>query len=150
MPWSRTVVFAYGRLYSMHAEAPLKLALSSVMESGGVVLLDTGFELILYVARTADPQLLAHVFAVTSFEEVDPNQPLPLVDSPVSQKLHELIASSRARNATWAKLSIVREGDVRTVEFMQYLIEDRTNQPPLPSFPEFVRQLQGIGNKLKA
>ncbi len=149
MPWSRVVVFAYGRLYSMHAETPLKLSLSSVMEAGGVVLLDTAFELIVYVARAADPQLLAHVFAVTAFEEVDPQQPLPLVDSPLSQRLHELIASIRARSATWARLSVVREGDPRTVEFMQCLIEDRTNQPPLPSFQEFVRQLQGIGSKLK-
>ncbi len=147
MPYTRSVILAYARLHSMHSEVPLKLSLSSVNEAGGVVLLDTATELILYVARAADPQLLAHVFAVTAFEQIDPSQPLPLVDSPVSQHLHQLVAAARARCATWSKLSVVREGDARTVEFLQCLIEDRMNQPPLPSFQEFVRQLQGLASK---
>jgi hypothetical protein len=44
--------------------------------------------------------------------------------------------------STWNKLSIVVENGPRSAEFLQYLIEDRMAHPPLPSFSEWVRQLQ--------
>lgn len=87
MPWPRAVTFAYPKLYAPASPLPSKLALASLAEHGGVALLDTAFELLLLVARAADPNLLAHVFAVTSFDQIDPAQPLPLVDSPTSAQV---------------------------------------------------------------
>ena len=149
MPYHRSVTFAYPKLYAAASAVPNKLSQQSLTESGGVVLLDTAHELLLLVARTADPGVLAHVFAVTSFEQVDPAAPLPLVDSPTSTQLHETIAATRSRCATWARLTVIKEGEARWAEVMQWLVEDRMNQPPLPSFQEFVRQLQGLASKQK-
>ena len=149
LPYLRSVNFAYPKMFAMEfPAAPLKLSMSVVNERGGVVLLDTTFELFIFVSRQSDPNLLAHVFAVTSFDEVDPNLRLPVVDSPVSQGLHSLIDTIRARSATWSRLTIVREGDARTSELTGNLIEDKMMQPtPAPSFGDFVRQLQSHGAK---
>lgn len=142
MPFSRTVSFLYPTVSSVHSTTPLRLSLQAIMEAGGVALIDNSMELILYVARAADVNILAHVFAVTSFDQVDPRLPLPEVDSPISKHVLGLVAAARAKTSTWSKLSIVREGDPRTNEVLSMLIEDRMNLPPLPSFQDFVRQLQ--------
>ena len=148
LPYDRAVNFAYPKLYPMEFPSePMSLRMSSVMERGGVALFDTSFELLLFVAREADPNLLAHVFAVTAFDQVDPNAPLPLVDSPISKGLHELIQLLRSRSAVWSRLSVVREGDARFPDVLCYLVEDKTMQPLLPSFGEFVRQLTARSNK---
>ena len=90
------------------------------------------------------------MFAVTSFEEVDPAQSLPLVDCDMSKNLHAVIAALRNQQPTYKKLSVVREGDLRTLDVMHMMIEDKVHQPqPLPSFSEFIRQLQNILAKNK-
>jgi protein transport protein SEC24 len=87
MPYHRSVTFAYPKLYAPSSAVPSKLSVASLAEHGGVALLDTSFEMLLLVSRSADPSVLAHVFAVTSFDQIDPAQPLPLVDSPTSTQV---------------------------------------------------------------
>lgn len=82
------------------------------------------------------------LFAVTSFEAIPAT--LPLVDSPVSSNVNEALQPLRLAWGGCSKVSVVRDGDARTQEVLSWLVEDKLHSPPLPSLPEFVRQLQTL------
>jgi hypothetical protein len=67
MPYDRTVTYCYPKMYSMRSETPLKLSKSSIQEQGGMVLLDTTFELLLFVSVNADPVIYFFFFFFFNF-----------------------------------------------------------------------------------
>jgi len=153
-PYTRTMQLFVPRVYAIRdnqlqlsAAAPIKLSLHSVAEHGGLLVLDNTLEIIVYVSRAVNVETLATLFAVTTFEEVQPA--LPLVDSPLSQHVNEALQTLRTRWGRWSRVSVVKEGDARVPEVLSWLLEDKLHSPPLPSLAEFVRQLSAQVSQTK-
>ena len=148
MPTSASRLYIYPRLYSLHdmddaagrpdgsaGAAPGALRLPTVLNlsaerlaQGGVLLLDNGVELYLWVSRAAQPPLLSALFGVPSLEGVDPGAlSLPVLGNDYNARVNALVAHLRDGATQAQKLRVVRDGagDANEARFYMHLIEDR-------------------------
>jgi protein transport protein SEC24 len=97
----------------------------------GVLLLDNGVELLMWVGRSAPPPLLQALFGVPSLDQYDFSKPLLEQNNDYSFRVHAILRTLREPWSQAQKLRIVRDGSNSADEarFHFHLIEDRQNFP---------------------
>ncbi|XP_053732398.1 protein transport protein Sec24C isoform X1 [Synchiropus splendidus] len=132
MDVAETQVFFYPRLLPMMKleSGSLPVAVRDSEErlsKGGVYLLETGLHLFLWVGASAQQELLLNIFGVSSFGQIDPGMTsLPVLDNPLSQRLHEIVESFRGQRSRFMKLVVVKQEDGSELMFKHFLVEDQS------------------------
>jgi len=123
---------------------PATVELSSErMDRRGVFLLDTGIELLMWVGKSAHPDLLRCLFGISSLQEVDAhNTQLQLVphDNEYSQRVNAVVGEIRKRYDSYRQLYVFKEGDRGEQLFFSYFVHDGMRGSY--SYPAFLRELQ--------
>ena len=149
-------VFVYPRMFSIHDMAsdcglpvdnneilndstiqyagPDNIKLPSILnlsndrlDTSGIILLDNGHDLFMWVGRTLNPALLTNIFGVSTLEGVD----LALLDIQADScdfayRLQTVINALRSKRYRYVPLHIIKEGDgYADAFFSRYLVEDR-------------------------
>eukprot|EP00981_Chlorochromonas_danica_P001118 scaffold247_cov172-Ochromonas_danica.AAC.33 len=149
---SRT--FIYPRMFSIHDMAmdaglpsdnadddalvagPLRVRLPQLvnlsyerLSSGGIVLLENGYDMFMWIGRGVNPAILSTLFGLPSLEGVDPTKlSIQPENSDFSSRVHAVIVALRAERSRHMQLHFIREGDgYAEAYFARYLVEDRAN-----------------------
>jgi protein transport protein SEC24 len=154
-------VMLYPRFWRLHAlqpqegirldngqiQYPPRLNLSSEkLERHGIFMMDTVFEIFIWVGRATSPELMRDMFGKYYDQLADGKTKLPELKTDLNQRLLTLvkdIQSTRLRTMTLSPtLYIVREdGDPNMrAWFLSYMVEDRLDTTP--SYPQFLAQLR--------
>jgi len=151
-PVSATISLLYPSLYALHTlpvEAgrtgpdgkivlPPLLSLSTEkLDRNGIFLLDDGLYLLMWVARTASPELLSLLFSSASPD--DPHLQL-IQGNEIAERVRAIISTINAQHPPYQKLYIIREGDPMEFRFFSHFVEDKSKT--LPSYYEFLVSLQ--------
>lgn len=155
----RTMGLLHPRLFAVHnllkaggmppnGFLPDALVLSSeVIDSGGVYLLDSGADLLLYVEQEAPERIVQELFGLPNVDALlRAQQPLPLVmhDNPGSKLLFELLTALRQNRCAFMRLRVAKKGDPFYPLFANMMVEDRSTAGM--SYVEFLchvhRQIQ--------
>lgn len=99
------------------------------IRESGPNLLDNGLVLILWLGSNTPSKWLQEVMGVTVIDQVDPTvgnlQPF---DNPTSVRIREIIDEIRTKRRQHLRLNVVRQKDKTEHIFMQFLVEDKTEQ----------------------
>ncbi|KAM3913466.1 protein transport protein Sec24C isoform 4-T4 [Leptodactylus fuscus] len=133
MDVSDTNVFFYPRLLPFSKVDPasdsLPVAIRTSEErlsKGDIYLLENGLNLFIWVGANVQQALLQNLFGVSSFSQIDCNMSsLPVLDNPVSSKMHAIITMFRAQRPRYMKLLIVKQDDKLEMFFKHLLVEDK-------------------------
>jgi protein transport protein SEC24 len=160
LPVHQFIAFIYPRLFPIHAMdaqtglkaedgsvsmPPVQNLSSERFDKRGMYLLSDGQCFMLWVGRQTAPELLYAVFAVQSFEQIDPRTTaiVPNADpTALSTRLLNIISYLRALAPNWQRLHILREGDVMELRFWAAMIEDKPRGGAQLSYYEFLQSLQ--------
>ncbi|KAM4636198.1 protein transport protein Sec24C isoform 3-T4 [Discoglossus pictus] len=126
-------VFFYPRLLPLSKVDPtsdsLPVAIRSSEErlsEGEVYLLENGLNLFVWVGANVQQALIQNLFGVSSFSQIDCSMSvLPLLDNPISKKMHTIITMFRAQRPRYMKLMIVKQDDKLEILFKHLLVEDK-------------------------
>lgn len=126
-------VFFYPRLLPFSKVDPasdsLPVAIRTSEErlsKGDIYLLENGLNLFIWVGANVQQALIQNLFGVTSFSLIDCNlSALPVLDNPVSNKMHAIITMFRAQRPRYMKLLIVKQDDKIEMFFKHLLVEDK-------------------------
>eukprot|EP01091_Cochliopodium_minus_P016258 TRINITY_DN6039_c0_g1_i1.p1 TRINITY_DN6039_c0_g1~~TRINITY_DN6039_c0_g1_i1.p1 ORF type:complete len:857 (+),score=251.64 TRINITY_DN6039_c0_g1_i1:26-2596(+) len=121
--------------------SPVRLT-SAELTKYPVFVLDNFLNLYLWIGKTIPTILIQSLFGVNDYNSIVTNEGLPTLENEYSTHLKDFINNLRQENRTYQKLYIIREGDPLTVNFLNFLIEDKTNSAPPISFHQFLLQLQ--------
>lgn len=123
---------------------------AELLDSGGVYLLENGYEAIVHIDRAAAPPLLHDLLGVGSYEDL---LRLPGVvalqprDSPGNQLLQDLLNKIRLQRSSFMRLRVARKGDPAEAHFFALLVEDRSSAGM--SYVEYLCQVHRlIQNKM--
>jgi len=136
MSVEQSELFLYPRLYNLNTSTLGNEGLPPVMRSSydriresGAHLVDNGLVLIMWVGANTPSKWLQEVFGVTVLDQVDPTvgnlQPF---DNATSIRVREVIDEIRATRQQHLRLNVVRQKDKTEHIFMQFLVEDKTEQ----------------------
>lgn len=136
MSVEETELFLYPRLYNLNTSTLGNEGMPPVIRSSydriresGAHLLDNGLVLILWVGANTPSKWLQEVLGVTVLDQVDPTvgnlQPF---DNPTSIRIRGIIDEIRAKRKQHLRLNVVRQKDKTEHIFMQFLVEDKTEQ----------------------
>jgi protein transport protein SEC24 len=98
------------------------------LDSDGVILLDNGHDLFMWIGRTVNPALLTNIFGVSTLEGIqDLSQLAVQADScDFAYRLQVVVDALRSRRYRYMQLHFIREGDgYADAFFARYLVEDR-------------------------
>ena len=109
-------------------------------------ILDNFVHLYLWIGKTIPTQLIQDLFGVNDYISINVTDGLPTLENEFSTYLKSFVNHLRQENRTFQKLYIVREGDPLTVNFLNFLVEDKTNSAPPISYHQFLLQLQTSTN----
>lgn len=156
------VPYVYPRMFPIHQivqeaeeRPPAELLQQSVvslsserLDHDGVFLMENGENAFLWLARDAQPHLLADLFGAASFEELR-SGPITLqqYDNSASKRLHDVLNEIRRQRCSFLRLQLLRRGDPQEHLFLQYLVEDRSQTGM--SYVEFLVHVhRSIQNKM--
>ncbi|CAD5220590.1 unnamed protein product [Bursaphelenchus okinawaensis] len=134
----------YPVLYPIHelseaVEVP-RLGLSyERIQKDGVYLMDAGRIVIIYVTVRTRPEVLTSLFNVSSFGQLDENQPFEVLPNDHSKRVHDLIKALNLKRCHYSPVLVCREDGERRLLFTQRLVEDRTENAH--SYVEFVQHI---------
>ncbi|XP_072281044.1 protein transport protein Sec24C isoform X5 [Pyxicephalus adspersus] len=128
-----TNVFFYPRLLSFSKIDPtsdsLPVAIRDSEErlsKGEIYLLENGLNLFIWVGANVQQALIQNLFGVSSFSQIDSTMSaLPVLDNPISNKMHAIITMFRAQRPRYMKLLIVKQDDKLEMFFKHLLVEDK-------------------------
>ncbi|XP_063817407.1 protein transport protein Sec24C isoform X2 [Pseudophryne corroboree] len=131
-----TNVFFYPRLLPFTKVDPSSDALPVAIRTseerlskGEVYLLENGLNLFIWVGANVQQALIQNLFGVSSFSQIDCSMcALPVLDNPVSKKMHAIITMFRAQRPRYMKLLIVKQDDKLEMFFKHLLVEDKNLQ----------------------
>lgn len=141
--------FVYPRLYALHMlgpgagdideasglctmPAPLRLSADQITPEG-LYMIEDGTQILMLVGKLCPPLLLQAVFGVSTLDGVEGSSlMLPLIaESEMSNKLNNIVTSIRGKGAIHANVTISKEGEKSSNDFIALLIEDRAQQASL-------------------
>ncbi|XP_073541892.1 protein transport protein Sec24C isoform X3 [Phyllobates terribilis] len=126
-------VFFYPRLLPFSKVDPasesLPVALRTSEErlsKGDIYLLENGLNLFIWIGANVQQALLQNIFGVSSFSQIDCSlSSLPVLDNPVSNKMHAIVTMFRAQRPRYMKLLIIKQDDKLEMFFKHLLVEDK-------------------------
>ncbi|XP_018421524.1 PREDICTED: protein transport protein Sec24C isoform X3 [Nanorana parkeri] len=128
-----TNVFFYPRLLAFSKVDPtsdsLPVAIRASEErlsKGEIYLLENGVNLFIWVGANVQQALIHNLFGVSSFSQIDSSlSALPVLDNPISNKMHAIITMFRAQRPRYMKLLVVKQDDKLEMFFKHMLVEDK-------------------------
>ncbi|XP_073452777.1 protein transport protein Sec24C isoform X1 [Aquarana catesbeiana] len=126
-------VFFYPRLLTFTKVDPtsdsLPVAIRASEErlsKGEIYLLENGVNFFIWVGANVQQALIQNLFGVSSFSQIDSSMSaLPVLDNPVSNKMHAIITMFRAQRPRYMKLLVVKQDDKLEMFFKHLLVEDK-------------------------
>lgn len=149
-------IFIYPRMFSIHdmgerigipsdsaedltlVAGPNRVLLPAIVNlsherlaSDGIFLLETGYDLFMWIGRAVNPAILNTLFQVQSLESIDMTQlKLHPDSSDFSARVSAVVEALRSARSRYMQLHFIREGDgYAEAYFARYLMEDRANFP---------------------
>uniref|UniRef100_UPI00358FA343 protein transport protein Sec24B isoform X2 n=1 Tax=Myxine glutinosa TaxID=7769 RepID=UPI00358FA343 len=121
---------------------PPMLPLSSQhLHLDGVYLLDSGFELYLWVGRNCSSSFLRDVLGMPNYFSLSPNMSqLPELQSTASQQLQTFIAWLREKRPFYVPLHVIKDDSSERKRILQHMVEDRSESAP--TYYDFLVQIQ--------
>ncbi|XP_062874101.1 protein transport protein Sec24C [Trichomycterus rosablanca] len=99
----------------------------SSLQSESVYLLYSPLNLLLWVGSRISPHTVTQLFNTTSFSSLTSGETnLPVLDNPLSARLHSLISTLQSYAVITLKLKVVKEGDSCDECLQRLLVEDRS------------------------
>lgn len=111
-----------------HIKLPSILNLShDRLDSSGLILLDNGHDMFMWIGRTVNPALLTSIFGLSTMEGVDMSALSILSEScDFAFRLDVIINALRSKRFRFMPLHFLKEGDgYADAFFSRYLVEDR-------------------------
>ncbi|XP_077280362.1 COPII coat complex component secretory 24CD [Temnothorax americanus] len=145
MPISISVAYVYPRLFPLHdvdsqdSELPLMLRCSiDKFTDDGAYLLENTIHMFLWLGMALSSQWVQSVFGVPSVVQVDTDHAtLPILDTPLNNRIRNIINRIRAERHRCVKLTIVRQREKLEMVLRHFLVEDRGNDGS-PSYVDFL------------
>ncbi|XP_018393564.1 PREDICTED: protein transport protein Sec24C [Cyphomyrmex costatus] len=144
MPIPISVAYIYPRLYPLHdvdlqdTELPplLRCSIDKFTEDGAYLLENT-IHMFLWLGMALSSEWVQNVFGVPSVIQVDTDRPLPILDTPLNNRIMNIIKRIRAERHHCLKLTIVRQREKLEMVLRHFLVEDRGNDGS-PSYVDFL------------
>jgi protein transport protein SEC24 len=97
------------------------------LDPNGIILLDNGHDLFMWIGRSVDPVLLANIFGVSTLDNVNLMQlDIQAESCDFAYRLQTVINALRSKRYRYMPLAILREGDgYADAFFSRYLVEDK-------------------------
>ncbi|KAM4030239.1 protein transport protein Sec24C isoform 4-T4 [Anomaloglossus baeobatrachus] len=126
-------VFFYPRLLPFSKVDPASESLPVAIRTseerlskGDIYLLENGLNLFIWIGASVQQALIQNIFGVSSFSQIDcSTSSLPVLDNPVSNKMHAIITMFRAQRPRYMKLLIIKQDDKLEMFFKHLLVEDK-------------------------
>jgi len=160
--------FAYPRLYALHTlggdvglrdasgkvKMPTPLRLSGdQLSPEGAFLIEDGLRCYIFLGKLIAPAFINQVFGLSSLEGVDgAGLTLPHLESDMSNRINNIINTMRQNQFIFQQVHVAKEGEARSADFINLLVEDRTNPQSL-SYTDYLchvhrgSQSQGPGGQ---
>lgn len=146
MPISISVAYIYPRLFPLHDVDPQDTELPPMLRCSidkftddGAYLLDNTIHMFLWLGVALSSQWVQSVFGVPSVVQVDTDRAtsMPILDTPLNNRIRNIINRIRAERHHSVKLTIVRQREKLEVVLRHFLVEDRGNDGS-PSYVDFL------------
>ena len=97
------------------------------LDPNGIVLLDNGHDLFMWIGRSVSPALLTNIFGVSSLDSIDlTSLSIQAESCDFAFRLQAVITALRSKRYRYMQLHFLREGDgYADAFFSRYLVEDR-------------------------
>jgi len=92
----------------------------------------------MFFGKMVNPNFINQVFGLSTLEGVDSaTLSLPHLESDLSMRINNMVAHLRRDQFNFQQVSVSREGESRSVDFLNLLVEDRINAQSL-SYADFL------------
>ncbi|XP_069609346.1 protein transport protein Sec24C isoform X2 [Ranitomeya imitator] len=133
MDVSDSNVFFYPRLLPFSKVDPASESLPVAIRTseerlskGDIYLLENGLNLFIWIGANVQQALIQNLFGVSTFSQIDCSlSSLPVLDNPVSNKMHAIVTMFRAQRPRYMKLLIIKQDDKLEMFFKHLLVEDK-------------------------
>lgn len=98
------------------------------LDSDGIILLDNGHDLFMWIGRTVNPSLLTNIFGISTLDTIQDLSLLSIQSDSCdfAYRLQTIINALRSKRYRFMHLHFMREGDgYADALFARYLVEDR-------------------------
>jgi len=113
--------------------------LGEKFKDNGVYLLENTISMFIWVGLQTSQEFLHEVFGVNGIGQLDIEMTqLPEIDSPLSQRIREIIEAVQDERQRYLKLTIVRQRDKLEPWFKHYIVEDKGFQANHLSYVDFL------------
>ncbi|XP_050445798.1 protein transport protein Sec24C [Cataglyphis hispanica] len=145
MPISISIAYTYPRLFPLHDVDPQDTELPPMLRCSidkfsddGAYLLENTIHMFLWLGMALSSQWVQSVFGVPSVVQVDTDRAaLPILDTPLNNRITNIINRIHAERHRCMKLTIVRQREKLEMVLRQFLVEDRGNDGS-PSYVDFL------------
>ncbi|KYM85053.1 Protein transport protein Sec24C, partial [Atta colombica] len=144
MPIPLSVAYTYPRLLPLHNVDPQDTELPPMLRCSidkftddGAYLLENTIHMFLWLGTALSSQWVQSVFGVPSVVQVDTDRALPILDTPLNNRITNIINRIRAERHHCVKLTIVRQREKLEMVLRHFLVEDRGNDGS-PSYVDFL------------
>ncbi|XP_011635286.1 protein transport protein Sec24C [Pogonomyrmex barbatus] len=145
MPVSISVAYIYPRLFPLHDIDPQDTELPPMLRCSidkftddGAYLLENTIHMFLWLGMSLSSQWVQSVFGVPSVAQVDTDRAaLPILDTPLNNRITNIINRIRAERHRCVRLTIVRQREKLEMILRHFLVEDRGNDGS-PSYVDFL------------
>ncbi|KAL6439949.1 hypothetical protein ACFW04_002958 [Cataglyphis niger] len=145
MPISISIAYTYPRLFPLHDVDPQDTELPPMLRCSidkfsddGAYLLENTIHMFLWLGMALSSQWVQSVFGVPSVVQVDTDRAaLPILDTPLNNRVTNIINRIHAERHRCMKLTIVRQREKLEMVLRHFLVEDRGNDGS-PSYVDFL------------
>ncbi|XP_029659768.1 protein transport protein Sec24C isoform X1 [Formica exsecta] len=145
MPISISIAYTYPRLFPLHDVDPQDTELPPMLRCSidkfsddGAYLLENTIHIFLWLGIALSSQWVQNVFGVPSVVQVDTDcAALPILDTPLNNRITNIINRIHAERHRCMKLTIVRQREKLEMVLRHFLVEDRGNDGS-PSYVDFL------------
>lgn len=145
MPISISIAYTYPRLFPLHDIDPQDTELPPMLRCSmdkfaddGAYLLENTIHMFLWLGMALPSQWVQSVFGVPSVVQVDTDRAaLPILDTPLNNRITNIINRIHAERHRYMKLTIVRQREKLEMVLRHFLVEDRGNDGS-PSYVDFL------------
>ncbi|XP_020285904.1 protein transport protein Sec24C [Pseudomyrmex gracilis] len=145
MPISISIAYIYPRLFPLHDVdsedtylPPMLRCSIDKFADDGAYLLENTIHMFLWLGMALSSQWVQSVFGVPSVVQIDTDRSaLPILDTPLNNRIINIINRIRAERHRCMKLTIVRQRDKLEMVLRHFLVEDRGNDGS-PSYVDFL------------
>ncbi|KYQ47183.1 Protein transport protein Sec24C [Trachymyrmex zeteki] len=144
MPVPLSVAYTYPRLFPLHNIDPQDTELPPMLRCSvdkftddGAYLLENTIHMFLWLGMALSSQWVQSVFGVPSVVQVDTDRALPILDTPLNNRITNIINRIRAERHHCVKLTIVRQHEKLEMVLRHFLVEDRGIDGS-PSYVDFL------------